>query len=55
MLFQDKALKNYIERFSENELNILRSPDKRYIGIAPQKVEDICNYWEGELEIVNEL
>ncbi|GAH32377.1 unnamed protein product [marine sediment metagenome] len=51
LLFQDKELKNYLRRFSENQLNILKNPEERYTGIAPQKVEDVCKYWESELKI----
>ena len=44
----DKELKSYMKKFSEKGLNILCQPEN-YIGIASEKTEQLCNYWEGKM------
>jgi len=51
LLFEDRELKDYLKKFSKKQLNILKNPEEAYIGIAPQKVEDVCLHWERVLKI----
>jgi len=50
LLFKDEKLKQYIEKFTKKQIEILKNPEK-YIGIAEKKVENICGFWKKELKI----
>lgn len=45
----DKELKDYIENFNEKGLKALNQPEN-YIGIAIEKTEKICNFWEEKMQ-----
>jgi len=53
LFFKDKEVQSYLRKFDEYELEILRKPEEKYVGRATQKVEDVCRYWERELEALN--
>lgn len=45
IISQNKGLKDYVKRFSPNQLKIISNP-KKYLGIASEKTVKICNYWK---------
>ncbi len=49
LLFQDKEIKNYINRFTKKQIDILKQPES-YIGVASKKTAEICSYWKKELD-----
>ncbi|MFC2013670.1 lyase family protein [Chloroflexota bacterium] len=51
LLFEDKELKNYLVKFNEKQLNVLKNPEDGFLGIAIQKVEDVCHHWERKLKV----
>lgn len=48
LAYRDKNLKSYLDNFTDYQLEILSDP-KKYIGIAPQKTEQVCDYWENKM------
>ena len=50
LVFEDKTLKQYLDKFTEKQLNILKNP-MLYIGQASKKAERVCKHWGIELEI----
>ena len=50
LLFKDEGLKEYIEKFTENQIQVLKNPEK-YLGVASKKVEKLCRFWKNELKI----
>lgn len=48
LVFEDNELKPYLSKFSKEQLDILKNPEK-YIGIAEEKVNSICREWEEKL------
>tara|TARA_Y100000310_G_scaffold344949_1_gene460706 strand:+ start:5070 stop:6452 length:1383 start_codon:yes stop_codon:yes gene_type:complete len=49
LFFNDKNEK-YINKFTEEQMNILKNPE-RYTGIAAKKAEKICREWKDKLNI----
>jgi len=49
IVFQDEEIKKYIEKFSPEQRKVIENP-KNYTGIARQKVNKICNFWEKKLK-----
>ena len=47
---KDKSIKQYLKKFNKKQLEILNNPEK-YVGIAAEKTEMICNYWKKELKV----
>ncbi len=50
LLFSDKEIRPYINRFTKKQIEVLKNPQK-YIGIASKKVDKICSFWKRELKI----
>jgi len=50
LVAQDKELKPYMNKFNASQKEILSQPEK-YIGIATQKVDEICGFWKKKLKI----
>ncbi|MEM5846481.1 MAG: lyase family protein [Candidatus Aenigmatarchaeota archaeon] len=48
IITQDENLKPYLEKFTEEQKNIIFNPSK-YVGIASKKAEKIANLWEKRL------
>lgn len=51
IVFMDSELKPYLKKFDEKQIEILSKPEK-YIGIASEKTEKICRYWEKKIKEV---
>jgi adenylosuccinate lyase len=49
IIFEDEELKPYLDKFTENQLEIIADP-KKYIGMASKKTEKICKYWEERIK-----
>lgn len=49
---QDPALKPYIDRFTERQLEVIRDPSS-YTGIAPKKAMETADLWEYRLRESN--
>ena len=47
---KDESIKPYLEKFNKKQLEILNKPEK-YLGIAEEKTEKVCNYWKKELKL----
>jgi adenylosuccinate lyase len=45
LIFEDKELKVYLEKFTPEQRTVISDP-KRYVGIAATKTRKICDYWE---------
>lgn len=50
LIFSDKSLEVYLKKFTKDQLNILRTPEK-YVGIASKKTENVCAFWQKKLNI----
>ena len=50
LLKNDKTLQQYLKKFNKKQLEIINNPEK-YTGIASQKTEKICRYWQKELRL----
>lgn len=50
LLFEDKAVEDYLKSFNQKQLSIFTNPET-YIGVADRKAEDICRYWERKLAL----
>ncbi|NQV08367.1 adenylosuccinate lyase [Candidatus Woesearchaeota archaeon] len=50
LVFDDKSLKSYLDKFTDDQLDVLKNP-KKYTGVAAKKTEKICRKWGIELEI----
>jgi adenylosuccinate lyase len=50
LLFKDPEVKSFLEKFTEKQREILNNPEK-YIGIASEKTNMVCDFWEKELRI----
>ena len=50
IVFNDKELKEYLNKFSKDQLGVISNPGK-YIGIAPKKTKKICSYWQRKLNL----
>ena len=50
IIYNDKEIKPFIDKMSSKEKEILNNPEK-YTGIAEQKTEEICNFWEKALSL----
>lgn len=49
-LFNDAVAQPYLKKLTKQQLQLLQSPEK-YTGIAAEKTEKVCSYWEKELKI----
>jgi len=45
IIFEDKEIEPYSNKFTEDQLGIISNPEK-YQGIASQKAEKNCDYWK---------
>jgi adenylosuccinate lyase len=45
LVFKDQDIKEYLNKFTKKQLDIILNPNK-YTGLALEKTEKICNYWE---------
>ena len=45
----DKEAKKYTNKFTKDQLDLLKNPEK-YTGIAAKKAEEICNNWKAQLK-----
>jgi adenylosuccinate lyase len=52
LIFEDEEIREYLNKFTEKQIEIISDP-KKYIGIASQKVEKICSYWEEKIKELN--
>ncbi len=50
IIFADKTLTIYLSKFSKEQIDILKNPEK-YVGIASKKVDEVCSYWKKELKL----
>lgn len=50
LVFNDKNLRSYLDKFTEKQKEILENPE-RYTGIASKKAERVARQWGIELEI----
>ena len=50
LALEDASLQSYLKKFTEQQKEIIENPEK-YIGIAAEKTEKICNHWKGELKL----
>jgi hypothetical protein len=48
LAFSDKTLRPYLEKFSKTQLDVVFKPLK-YLGIAPEKTEQVTALWEKRL------
>jgi adenylosuccinate lyase len=48
LFLKDSKLKEYYKRFSGSQRRVLENPEK-YTGIAAEKAEGVCDYWEKAL------
>ncbi len=51
LLSRDRELKTYYEKIPKKKLVTLARPEK-YMGIAQQKTEEVCRYWQKQLKSV---
>lgn len=49
LVFQDKEIKKYIQKFTPQQKELIKNPEK-YTGIAPKKVISICNFWDKKIK-----
>ena len=49
VIFDDKEIKSYLDKFTEGQLEMISDP-RKYTGIASKKTEEICNYWEEKIK-----
>ena len=49
-LFADAAAEAYLKKLTKQQLRLLRNPEM-YTGIAAEKTERVCKYWEKGLRI----
>lgn len=49
LVFQDKEIKKYIQKFTPQQKELIKNPEK-YTGIAPKKVISICNFWNKKIK-----
>lgn len=49
LVFKDKELKEYLNKFTPAQLNIFSHPEK-YCGIASRKAIKVCHYWKKIIE-----
>lgn len=45
LIFEDKELKVYLEKFTPEQRAVISDP-RKYVGIAVTKTRKICDYWE---------
>lgn len=50
VLFNDAVAQPYLKKMTKQQLELLKNPE-RYTGIAAEKAEKVCGYWEKELKI----
>lgn len=50
LVSKDAEIQPYIDKFSKKQLEVINNPEK-YLGIASQKTESICQFWNKELKI----
>ena len=50
VLFNDAVAQPYLKKMTKSQLQLLQNPE-RYTGIAAEKTESVCRYWEKELKI----
>ena len=50
LFFNDKSLNQYIKKFNKKQIELLKSPEK-YVGIAKEKTDTVCDYWRKEFKI----
>ncbi|MBI5554551.1 MAG: adenylosuccinate lyase [Elusimicrobia bacterium] len=50
VLWNDNNLKQFLNKMSEEQKEIIRNPEK-YIGISERKTESVCSFWEGALPL----
>ena len=48
LLFKDPEVKPILDKLTEKQKEILDNPEK-YTGIASEKTENVCDFWEKEL------
>ena len=48
LVLKDKELKPYLDKFTKDQLEIIKNPEK-YLGIAEKKVLETCKGWEEKL------
>jgi adenylosuccinate lyase len=49
VVFEDKEIEPYINKFTKNQIDALRDP-VNYVGIASQKAVKVADYWETRLK-----
>jgi adenylosuccinate lyase len=45
LIFKDKELKVYLEKFTKEQRDVITDP-KKYVGIATEKTKKVCDFWE---------
>ncbi len=50
VLFNDAVAQPYLKKLTKQQLQLLQNPEK-YTGIAAEKTEKVCGYWERALKI----
>jgi len=50
VVFSDKSLESYMNKFTKEQLDVLRNPDK-YLGTAEKKTQEVCTLWKRDLKI----
>lgn len=46
---KDESIKEYFDKFTEEEKAYIREPDTKYTGLAAQKAKQIAEYWQSQL------
>jgi len=50
LFFKDNSLKKYIDKFTKNQIQILKDPEN-YTGLCAKKVDIACDKWKKELKL----
>ncbi len=50
LLEEDRELRNYYNKFSEGQKQLLENPEK-YTGLATEKAQVVCSFWRKELNL----
>jgi adenylosuccinate lyase len=53
LIFNNNELREYFDKFTKEQLDIINNPEK-YIGISIKKTEEVCEYWEKQLNLNRE-
>jgi len=50
LINKDESIKKYLDKFNKKQLEIINNSEK-YLGIAAEKTEKVCNYWKKEFKL----